>query len=112
MSTSVTIQNQSRNKTKLCYRDTSRFIVHIESDEIYADFAGDIEKSFDISKCEVKRPQPIRKNENVMRLMKDELDGRIIKEFVALKSKMYSYLTDYGHVDRKTKRTVPNKTIT
>ena len=35
--------------------------------------------------------------------MKGELGGRIMKEFVALKPKLYSYLADDGHVGKKTK---------
>lgn len=33
--------------------------------------------------------------------MKDEFGGRIIKEFVALRTKMYSYLAEDGYVDKK-----------
>ena len=38
-------------------------------------------------------------------LIKDELDGRIIKEVVTLRPKMYSYLTDDDHVGKKAKST-------
>ena len=37
--------------------------------------------------------------------MKDELGGRIMKEFVALKPKKYSHLTDYCKEDKKAKGT-------
>ena len=37
--------------------------------------------------------------------MKDELGGRIIMEFVALKLKTYSYLTDDSKEDKKAKGT-------
>ena len=33
--------------------------------------------------------------------MKDELGGRIIKEFIALRPKTYSYLTDDRKEDKK-----------
>ena len=35
----------------------------------------------------------------------DELGGRVIKEFVALRPKTYSYLTDGGKEDKKAKGT-------
>ena len=37
--------------------------------------------------------------------MKDELGGKIIMEFVTLRSKTYSYLTDDGKEDKKAKGT-------
>ena len=40
-----------------------------------------------------------------MGLMKDELAGRIIREFVALTPKTYSYLTDDCREDKKAKVT-------
>lgn len=38
--------------------------------------------------------------------MKDGLDGRIIKEFVASRRMMYSYVTDDGYADRKKSDTI------
>ena len=40
------------------------------------------------------RPLPICKNKKVIGLFKDELGGRIMKEFCALRSKTSSYLMD------------------
>ena len=39
-------------------------------------------------------------NKTVIGLMKDELGGKIIKEFVALRPKTYSYLTDDNNVKK------------
>ena len=38
-------------------------------------------------------------------LMKDELRGKIMTEFVALRPKTYSYLMDDGNTDKKAKGT-------
>ena len=44
-------------------------------------------------------------NKKKIGFMKDELGGRIIKEFIGLRPKCYSYLTDDGNVDKKAKGT-------
>ena len=56
--------------------------------------ADDVEKRFDISNYECDRPLPIGKNKKVIGLIKGELRGKIMTEFVALRPKTYSYLTD------------------
>ena len=45
------------------------------------------------------------KNKKVIGLMKDKLGGKIITEFVTLRPKTYSYLTDNGKEDKKAKGT-------
>ena len=45
------------------------------------------------------------KNKKVIGLMKDELGGKILTEFVTLRPKTYSYLTDDGNKDKKAKGT-------
>ena len=45
------------------------------------------------------------KNKKVIGLMKDELGGKIITEFVTLRRKTYFFLTDDGKEDKKAKGT-------
>ena len=54
---------------------------------------------------EADRPLPTGKNKKVIGLMKDELGGKIMTEFVALRPKTYSYLTHDCEEDRKAKGT-------
>ena len=93
------------DKVKLCYTDTDSFIINIKTKEFYKDIADDLDKKFDISNYEVDRPLPTGKNKNVIGLMKDELGGKVITEFVALRPKTYSYLTDDCKEDKKAKGT-------
>ena len=93
------------DNVKLCYMDTDSFIVHIKTKDFYKDIANDVEKRFDTSNYEVNRPLPTGKNKKVIGLMKDELGGKIIKEFVALRPKTYSCLTDDCKEDKKAKGT-------
>ena len=62
--------------------------------DIYKDIAEDIEKRFGTSIYEVGRPLPMGKNRKVIGLMKNELGGQIMKKFVELQRKTYSYLKD------------------
>ena len=62
--------------------------------DIYKDIAEDIEKRFDTSIYEVGRPLPMGKNRKVIGLMKNKLGGQIMKKFVELQRKTYSYLKD------------------
>ena len=64
--------------------------MHIKTEEFYKDIANDVEKILDTSNYEVNRPLPTGKNKKVTGLMKDELRGKIITEFVALSPKTYS----------------------
>ena len=57
----------------------------------------------DYDECD--RPLPKGKHKKVIGLMKDELGGKIMIEFVALRPKSYSYLMDDGGSDKKAKGT-------
>ena len=81
------------------------FTVHVKTDDIYKDIAESIEKRFDTSNFEIDRPLLIGKNKKVIGLMKDELGGQIMKEFVGLRAKTYSYLKDNNDEDKKAKGT-------
>ena len=73
---------------KLCYTDTGSFIMNIKTNGFYEDIANDVENRFDTSNYEVNRLLPTGKNKKVIGLMKDELGGKIITEFVTLRQKL------------------------
>ena len=75
------------NNVKLCYMDTDSFVMNIKTEDFYKDIANDLEKRFDTSNYETNRPLPTGQNKKVIRLMKDELGGKIITEFVTLRPK-------------------------
>ena len=80
--------------------DTGSFIINIKTEYFFEYIANDVEKRFDTSNYEVNRPLPKGKNKNVIGLMKDELGGKIMTEFAALRLKTYSYLMDDGNSDK------------
>ena len=95
------------DKAKLCYTDTDSFIIHIITEDFFEDISNDVEVWYDTSNYDEndKRPLPIGKNKKVIGLFKDELGGRIMKEFCALRAKTYSYLMDDNSEVKKSKGT-------
>ena len=86
------IKPKYQQNAKQCYMDTDSFIIHIKTEDVYKDIANDAEKRFDTSNYEVNRPLPTGKNKGVIGLMKDELGGKIMTEFVALRPKTYKLI--------------------
>ena len=98
------------DKARLCYMDTDSFVVNINTKDLYKD----ISKRFDTSNYTFDSPLPTGINKKVIGLMKDELGGDIITEFVALRSKAYSYVTNNFIAMKKakgTKKYVVNKML-
>ena len=73
---------------KLLYMDTDSLVYDIKSEDFYRDIAEDVETRFDTSGYESGRPLPIGRNKKVSGLMKDELGGKIMKEFISLRPKI------------------------
>ena len=93
------------DNVRLCYMYTDSFVMHIKRNDFYKDIASDVENRFGTSNYEVNRLLPTGKNNKIIGLMKDELGGKIITEFVTLRPKTYSFLTDDGKEDKKAKGT-------
>ena len=115
------------DNVRLCYMDTDSFVMHNKTNDFYKDIASDVENRFDTSNYEVntsettteptaepsslersalaRKPLPTGKNKKVIGLMKDELGGKIITEFVTTRPKTNSFLTDNGKEDKKAKGT-------
>ena len=84
----------------LCYMDTDSLVYHIKTNDFYADIADDMQTGFDTSGYCSNCPLPIGLNKKVIGLMKDELGGAIMTEFVAL---LYSFGKIDGSEDKKCK---------
>ena len=104
-------------KLKLCYMDTDSLVYDTKTEDFYEDISNDVEARFDTSGYSKTdfRPLPIGLNKKVIGLMKDELGGKIMTEFVALRPKLYSYRKLNGSEDKKCKgikKCVVKKTLT
>ena len=97
--------------------DTDSLVYDIKTEDFYEDIANDVEVRFDTSGYSKTdfRPLPISLNKKVIGLMKDELGGKIMTEFMALRPKLYSYKKLDGLEDKKCKgikKCVVKKTLT
>ena len=87
------------DKLTLWSMDTDSLIYSIKTKDFYKDIADDVKDRFDTSGYNSSRPLPVGLNKKVIGLMKDELRGEIMTEFVTLRLKMYAY--KMGSVESK-----------
>ena len=93
------------NKAKLLFTDTDSFLYEIETEDFYKDISGDVKDRFDTSEYNEGHPSgiPTGINKKVLGMFKDEAKGKIIKEFVGLRAKLYSYIMEEGEENKKCK---------
>ena len=99
------------DKIRLCYTDIDSFIMHIKTDDFYKDISADVNKWFDTSNFNKNdnRPLEIGKNKKALDKFKDEIGGKIMTKFVALRAKTYSFLIDEYKDDDYEKNKIVNK---
>ena len=88
------------------YTDADKFIIYIKTEDFFEDISNDVERWFDTSNYDKndKRLLAIGKNKKVPGLFKDELEGKLMTEAVALRPKTYAYLMDDVALIKKLKR--------
>ena len=101
------VKPKYKEKAKLCYMDTDSFVINIFTEDFFEDINNDIERWFDTSNYDKndKRPLQTGINKKVIGMFKDELGGKIMKEFCALRAKTYAYLMDDDIENKKAKGT-------
>ena len=89
-------------EVKVLYTDTDSLVLKIETNDFFADISGDVAEWFDTNEYAKDHPAVVgglpivKENKKKIGLMKDECGGKIIKEWVALRPKLYSFLTEVG----------------
>lgn len=73
----------------LAYTDTDSFVLHVKTDDFYADMKDNLDRYDTSDYPENNRFQMPRVNKKIPGLFKDELNSEIITKFVGLRSKMY-----------------------
>ena len=82
------------HNVQLLYTDTDSFILYITVPNLYNLHLFNLKDYFDFSNYPTNHKIFSNKNKKVPGLFKDELGGKIMKEFVSLRSKMYSFVVD------------------
>ena len=90
------VKPKHNKKAKLCYINTDSFVINIFTEDVFDYFNNDVQRWFDTSDYDKndKRPLQTGMNKKVTRVFKDELGGKIVKEFCALRANSYAYLMD------------------
>ena len=99
------VKSKYEDRARLCYMDTDSFVINIKTKDFYKDIEENIKERFDTSNYIYDRPLPTGVNKKVIGLIKDELGGGMITEFVALRPKAYSYITNDSIEMKKAKGT-------
>ena len=95
--------------------DTDSLVYSIKTKDFYADIADDVPTRFNTSGYLPDHLLPISLNKKVIGLMKDELGGAIMTEFVALRPELYSCRILNGMENKKCKgikKCIVKKTLT
>jgi hypothetical protein len=88
-----TMKAKYGDNIRLCFTDTDSLCYHIKTEDVYADFAT-MGNLFDFSEYPKTHPLYNTANAKIIGKFKDECGGKIMTEFVGLRSKMYSYTVD------------------
>ena len=92
------------SKQKLLFTDTDSLCYEIETKDFFADIAEDVDAMFDTSNFPKDHVSGIQgKNKKIPGMMKDEAGGKIIKGFIGLRAKLYSYKMFEGKEEKKCK---------
>jgi hypothetical protein len=94
------------DRARLLYTDTDSLCYHIKTDDLYDDMMPMRDQYFDTSDYPHDHPLFSITNKKVLGMMKDEMNGKLIKEMVCLRSKMYSILCTDDEMSKLTAKGV------
>ena len=101
------LKKYDRKNIKLMFTDTDSifYFYEIKTDDVYEDLLKDKEL-FDNSNYPKNSEFFFDENKKVIGKMKDEAAGMPIKEFIGLRSKMYSYHKSFSKIEELTEDTI------
>ena len=89
--------------SKLLFTDTDSLCYELGTEDVYEDMIHD-QQVYDTSNYDKEHHLYNLTNKKVIGKMKDECGGKIVEEFVGLRSKMYSLI--YNGIEKKTAKGV------
>ena len=92
-----TLKRKYGDRLTLLFTDTDSLCVSVETEDVYKDML-EIQNELDCSDYPTDHPLHCKKNKKVVGKFKDEMSGKLVHEFVGLRSKMYSILWSGGTV--------------
>ena len=106
-------------KAEVLYSNTDSLVLKIETDDFFADISGDVAEWFDTNEFAKDHPAVlgglpiVKENKKKIGLMKDECGGKIVTMWVALRPKLYSFLTEDGEKQKAKglKKSMKNKSL-
>ena len=104
---------------EVLYSDTDSLVLKIETEDFFADISGDVAEWFDTNDYAKDHPAVlgglpiVKENKKKIGLMKDDCGGKIVTEWVALRPKLYSFLTEVGEKQKAKglKKSMKNKSL-
>lgn len=98
------LRNYSVENCHIAYTDTDSFVYDINCDDVYVNLIKKNYDQFDTSDFLQPNQFGIEAyNKKVVGVMKDENNGKIMREFVGLRSKMYSLRMNDDQITKKAK---------
>ena len=111
------IKQKYGDKAKLLFTDTDSLMYEIKTEDFYKDISEDVKDRSDTSYYPPNHPSGIPSgfNKTVLGMFKDEVNGKVIDEFVGLRAKLYSFIMFEVEETKKCKgikKSVVKKSIT
>jgi len=86
------MKERYNERIKLLYMDTDSLIMEIKTDDFYNDVKNSLIEQFDTSDYTKDNPYELPLvNKKVLGKFKDELNNKILEEFVGFRSKLYAF---------------------
>ena len=103
------LQPRYGDRMSLLYTDTDSLVLLFRTEDLYADMKS-MADQYDTSNFSPDSPLYRESNKKVVGKFKDELGGKLMTEFVALRSKMYAYdVEESGQRAKGVKRAVTRR---